>query len=385
MGTLAFAQPETFEQAARSLAECSREGRSVRICGAGTKPWTSPARDGELPLRTGGLNRILAHDPGDMTATLEAGVPLHEAQARFATEDQMLALDPPAGGPENGSACPATIGGIVATGDCGPLAHRYGGPRDLVVGMTVALADGTIARSGGTVIKNVAGYDIAKLFCGGFGTLGLILSINVRLHPQLPSVSATGEASDVAALCAAARELAAMPAELDCLDLAWSAGGGRLLARCAGPQAPARAQRVAEAMAGAGLDATATEPEDEPLWEQQRAAQRSSTAAVLRVAAQPSLLPAVMTAVDSVQGSVVARAALGHAYVTVDPERVGSLREQLPAGAVSVLRDCPASAREQIAEPWDTAPAGALGLMRALKARFDPTGTCNPGTFVGGI
>ncbi|MGH2907679.1 MAG: FAD-binding oxidoreductase, partial [Solirubrobacteraceae bacterium] len=241
-----FAEPETFEQAAQALAEMTRDGHAVRICGAGTKPWTPPRDDGEPPLRSGGLNRILAHVPGDMTATLQAGVTLREAQARFATEDQMLALDPPdagwAGsdspvGPDSpaGPVARATIGGIVATGDCGPLAHRYGGPRDLVVGMTVALADGTIARSGGTVIKNVAGYDIAKLFCGSFGTLGLILSVNVRLHPRLPTVTALGETDDAPRLYAAARALAAMPAELDSLDIGWSPGAGRLLARCAGP------------------------------------------------------------------------------------------------------------------------------------------------------
>jgi glycolate oxidase FAD binding subunit len=103
----------------------------------------------------------------------------------------MLALDPPLGADMR-----ATIGGVVATGDSGPLRHRYGGARDLVIGMTVALGDGTVARSGGKVIKNVAGCDLAKLFCGSFGTLGMILAVNLRLSrlrlrlpqpaPQLP-------------------------------------------------------------------------------------------------------------------------------------------------------------------------------------------------------
>lgn len=399
MGTLSFAEPVTFEQASQALAAVSREGGAVRICGAGTKPWTQPPRDGELPLRTTGLNRIVAYDPGDMTATLEAGVPLREAQARFAAEDQMLMLDPPLAGPDSpdgaggaggaagsgASPAEATIGGIVATGDSGPLAHRYGGPRDLVVGMTVALADGTIARSGGTVIKNVAGYDIAKLFCGGFGTLGLILSVNVRLHPRPPTVSALGEADDADLLCAAARALAALPAELESLDLGWSDGAGRLLARCAGPHAPARAERITEAMVRAGLVQTRTESDDAALWERQRAAQRSADHAVLLVAGPPTATPAVIEAAESVHGTVVARVALGHAYVSVAPERVDALRARLPAGAVSVLRDCPAGARGQIADPWGATPQGPLALMRAIKARFDPTGTCNPGTFVGGI
>ncbi|HLI59585.1 MAG TPA: FAD-binding oxidoreductase [Solirubrobacteraceae bacterium] len=378
MGTLSSVRPETFAEAARVLSEATAEGRAVRICGAGTKPWTPPVRDGGLPLRTSGLNRILAHDPGDMTATLEAGVPLREAQARFAAEDQMLALDPPADG--------ATIGGIVATGDCGPLEHRYGGPRDLVVGMTVALADGTIARSGGTVIKNVAGYDIAKLFCGGFGTLGLILSVNLRLHPRLPTVTALGESDDAARLCAAARALAAMPAELESLDLAWSGGAGRVLARCAGPQAQPRAERLCGAMSGElGLEGARTEADDATLWEAQRAAQRSVDAAVVRVAALPTAAPAVIAAAEAERGTLVARAALGHAYVTLAPDRVSAFRERLPAGAVSVLRDCPPDARARVADPWGATPERSLALMRALKERFDPTGTCNPATFVGGI
>jgi glycolate dehydrogenase FAD-binding subunit len=385
MRTLSFAQPETFEQAAGALAAMTEAGRPARIVGAGTKPWSNVDGDAGMPLRTSGLQRILAHDPGDMTATLEAGVPLREAQVRFAAADQFLALDPPAGGPGGDPDHPATIGGIVATGDCGPLAHRYGGPRDLVVGMTVALADGTIARSGGTVIKNVAGYDVAKLFCGSFGTLGLILSVNVRLHPRLPTHTAVGETEDVSRLCGAARALAAMPAELEALDIAWSDGVGRLLARCAGPQAPARVQRIAEAMSGAGLVGVSTDAEDESLWERQRAGQRSGDRAVLRVAAKPALTAAVIAAVRAADGCVVGRAALGRHYLTVAPERVGALRERLPVGAVSVLQDCPPDARAEIADPWGPPPEGALRLMRALKLQFDPTGTCNPGTFVGGI
>ena len=105
-------------------------------------------------------------------------MPLAEAQARSARAGQMLALDPPLG-----AGAAATIGGVIAANDSGPLRHRYGGVRDLVVGITVVLSDGTIAKSGGKVIKNVAGYDLAKLFAGSFGTLGLIARVAVRLHP----------------------------------------------------------------------------------------------------------------------------------------------------------------------------------------------------------
>ena len=126
---------------------------------------------------------------------------LADAQATFAKAGQMLALDPPDGG--------ATVGGVVATADTGPLRARYGGPRDLVVGMRVALSDGTLAKSGGKVIKNVAGYDVAKLFTGSFGTLGAIVEVSVRLHPLPPeTATATGASSDPDQLASGAAALA---------------------------------------------------------------------------------------------------------------------------------------------------------------------------------
>ena len=152
----------------------------------------------DLEICTGGLDRVLEHNAGDFTAVLQAGVPLAAAQEAFAAAGQMLALDPPlspwgAAGDDaalEAADAGATIGGIVATNDSGPLRHRYGGVRDLVVGVTVVLSDGTVAKAGGKVIKNVAGYDLGKLFAGAFGTLGLIAEVTVRLHPR-PAHTAT--------------------------------------------------------------------------------------------------------------------------------------------------------------------------------------------------
>jgi glycolate oxidase FAD binding subunit len=377
--------PESLQDAAAVLAAASGEGRAVQIRGAATKPWAPPVPSAQEPLdlRTSGLDQILAHDPGDMTATLQAGVPLARAQEQFAQAGQMLALDPPTGA--DGAEGPATIAGILATGDCGPLSHRYGSPRDLVVGATVALSDGTIARSGGTVIKNVAGYDVAKLLCGSFGTLGLILSVNVRLHPRADTMTALGVADDAATLAAAARSIAARPAELEALDVAWEGGRGVLLAQCAGPQAEARAQRIARALTDAGLDEVRSDDDDEPLWARQRAGQRSTDRAVLRIAAPPACLADVLAAAREAGATLVSRAALGHSYATIEPDQIPALRERLPAPAVSTLRDCPAQARGGVDEPWGRTPAAALAVMRAVKARFDPTSTCNPGVFVGGI
>ena len=206
-------------------AELGAADGSVRVIGAATKLRWAPSAQPALELSTTGLDRILEHNAGDLTAVLEAGVPLARAQERFREAGQMLALDPPdAGG--------ATIGGIVATNDSGPLRHRYGAMRDLVVGVTVALSDGTLAKSGGKVIKNVAGYDLAKLFTGSFGTLGLIVRVAVRLHPLPPrTASAVGGSDEPDRLGAAAIELAARPLEADCLDVDWRDGAGRLLVR----------------------------------------------------------------------------------------------------------------------------------------------------------
>jgi glycolate oxidase FAD binding subunit len=327
---------------------------------------------------------VVEHNIGDLTAVLEAGVRLADAQERFAAAGQMLALDPPLAA-AGSTAARATIGGIVATGDSGPLRHRYGGPRDLVLGMTVALSDGTIAQSGGKVIKNVAGYDLPKLFAGSFGTLGLILSVNVRLHP-LPAGTATafGADGDPARLAAAARALAAAPLELDALDISWRAGRGGVLARCCGADPVRRARRAARVLDDAGLREVDVVAEDEALWERQRAGQRSASAALVRVAARPSELADVLRAAESCDGTVVGRAALGVSYVEVDPAAAEPLRAALPAGARAVLADAPAELRAAI-DPWGVGEGPALELMRRVKARFDPAGACNPGLFVGGI
>jgi glycolate dehydrogenase FAD-binding subunit len=142
------------------LAEAMRAAGRVRI--------------GET-LTTDGLDRILEHEAGDLTCIVEAGVRLSTLDAALEPHGQMLALDPP-GDP--------TIGACVAASLSGPRSHRYGTMRDLILGITVVLADGTIASSGGKVVKNVAGYDLAKLFCGSRGRLGLVTRVALRLHPR---------------------------------------------------------------------------------------------------------------------------------------------------------------------------------------------------------
>ena len=383
--TILEARPASFQAAATMLARAAADGQAVRLRGGGTKlGWGVPRVEPAIDLCTARIASVVEHNIGDLTAVLEAGVRFADAQAQFAGAGQMLALDPPLASPGSRAAA-ATIGGIVATGDSGPLRHRYGAPRDLVLGMTVALSDGTIAQSGGKVIKNVAGYDLAKLFSGSFGTLGLILSVNVRLHP-LPAGTATafGAVGDPDRLAAAARALASAPLELDALDIAWRGGRGGVLARCSGADPVRRAERTAALLGDAGLDEVDVTADDAALWERQRSGQRSRDRAVVRVSAPPSALADILRAAESLGAGVVGRAALGVSYVEIEPAAIGELRSALPAGAGAVVQDAPAEVRSSL-DPWGTREGPAVELMRSVKARFDPAGACNPGLFVGGI
>ena len=156
----------SLEEASALLAGAHAHGRALRI--------------GD-DLTTEGLDRVLEHEAGDLTCTVEAGIRLSALAAVLAPHGQRLALDPP-GDP--------TVGACLAASLSGPLRHRFGGPRDLVLGVTLVLADGTVASAGGKVVKNVAGYDLGKLVCGSRGTLALIARVSLRLHP-LPAAART--------------------------------------------------------------------------------------------------------------------------------------------------------------------------------------------------
>lgn len=359
----------TVEEAAEAL----RSGGTVRPRGGGTKLGWGGRDDAAEELDTRGLDRVLEHNEGDFTAILEAGVPLAEAQARFAAAGQMLALDPPLG-----AASGATVGGVVATNDSGPLRHRYGGVRDLVVGITVVLSDGTVAKSGGKVIKNVAGYDLAKLFAGSFGTLGLIVRLAVRLHPA-PAATATvvGTSQDPDRLAAAALALAKLPLEADCLDVAWADGAGRVLVRFGGAAAAEQARAAAGRVPG--LEAVEVEEDDEDLWAAVRAAQRSADGVVVKVSGRPTDLPRVLRAAGS--GTVSSRAALGLSWVALPAGAdVAALRAAVAPRACTVL-----DGADRVADPWPAVDPGALAVMERIKARFDPARAFRPGAFVGGI
>lgn len=342
-------RPTTVQEAA-TLLKAQRE--PIRPIGGGTKPWIA-SRD-EAVLETGGLDRLLEHNVGDFTAVLEAGVPFAEAQAAFASHGQRLAWDPPdLGG--------ATVGGIVATADSGPLRHRYGGVRDLVIGINVVLSDGTIAKAGGKVIKNVAGYDVAKLFAGSMGTLGLIGSVSVRLHP-LPEQTATVviEHRNPDQLLEHVLQLARRPLEADKFDVTWAGGHGRILLEFSGASALDQAGRVGEVR--------------DVNWDDVRALQRGEV--VLKVSGRTTDLPKVIRAAVDHGGTVVSRAVLGLSWIALqNAEGVAAIREALAPRHCTVLdgaQDVPEAVPGQV-------------VMERLKARFDPARIFRPGVFVGGI
>ncbi len=359
--------------AALELARASAEGRAVRPIGGATKlAWGAGGEGEPLPVARGELRELNA---GDLTAVVDAGVTLSELNAAAAAHGLMLALDPPLG-----PGARATLGGIVATNDSGPLRHRYGSARDLVVGITVALADGTVAKAGGKVIKNVAGYDLAKLFTGSYGTLGVILDLSVRLHPIPPATAtAVARGADPARVAAAASELSHAQIELQSLDVRWQDGDGALLARFGGaaPAAPARA--AAEAMERHGLGAAVVEADGE-LWEEQRAAQRSEAGTVVRVSGLQSQLADVLEAARRLNARVVGRAGLGLSWITLDERAAEGLTElrRALAPAPCVVLDAPADVRRAV-DVWGPQDDGALALMRRVKERFDPAGVCAPG------
>jgi glycolate dehydrogenase FAD-binding subunit len=264
----------SLDEAAEYLAAARADGRHVRI--------------GE-DLTTDGLARILEHEPGDLTCTVEAGIRLSVLQQQLARQGQRLSLDPP-GDP--------TIGACLAANLSGPLRHRFGAPRDLVLGVTLVLADGTIASAGGKVVKNVAGYDLGKLVCGSEGTLALIGRVSLRLHP-LPAVTKTlvVETDDTPGVAASLLRSQLQPTSLDVLH------PGRVAVLFEGGQAAVGRQLDRAAALVGGAESSAD------VWDEARAAQAAARG---RLTFPPGALAATLDRLDT----AVARPAVGVAYVS---------------------------------------------------------------------
>ena len=208
-----LARPGSVEEASQVLRAAAEDGLAVAFAGGASKLGLgNPPERADLLVSTGRLDQVLEHAAGDLVVRAQAGVRLADLQAALAPAGQWLALDPPE--PR------ATVGGVVAANASGPRRLRYGTVRDLIIGITVVLADGTVAHAGGKVVKNVAGYDLAKLFCGSLGTLGMVAEVIFRLHP-LPAAAAvvTLEVEEPAQAGRAVQRLLRSPLEPSAVEL----------------------------------------------------------------------------------------------------------------------------------------------------------------------
>ncbi len=384
------ASPATTDEVGEVMRVAAEYSLRVVARGSGGKlDWGAPPRSVDLVLDTTRLRGVVEHAAGDLVAIVRAGTPLYALAAAVSPYRQRLALDDPVGG--------GTVGGAVATNASGPLRLRYGTPRDLLIGITVVRADGVVAHSGGKVVKNVAGYDLGKLFTGSYGTLGIITEAVFRLHP-LP-VAQVFVQREVASPAEAERLVRAVahsqvgPAAVE-LDWPSTAGPGTLALLVEGHPAALQAR-----MRGAGqlLEPDAAASVEPPVWWGRHPAGPSEI--TLKITYPTAELATVLHALNTTaasyglhpasRGSV----ASGVLYVGlgrgIDPgaagEFVGDLRAALAAheGSVVVLR-APAAIAGAV-DMWGPVPEPALALMRRVKDQFDPEHRCAPGRFVGGI
>src|SRR5215213_2423964 len=236
------AAPGSVEETSELLKFAADEGLAISPRGGGTKvSLGNPPRELDLVLSTARMDDVIEHVPGDQVVRVQAGIKLQDLQERLAGSDQMLGIDPP----ETRSG--ATVGGVVAANSSGPRRHRYGTIRDLIIGITVVLSDGTVAKAGGKVVKNVAGYDLSKLFTGSLGTLGIIATANFRLHPKpeaawtvVVELASTEEAGE------AARAITRSQIVASALELHWSEEAKLLAVLIEGvrPSVEAQAERA---------------------------------------------------------------------------------------------------------------------------------------------
>lgn len=414
----AVARPTSAEGVAAVLREATAQGLATVARGAGTAlDWGAPPERADLILDTTGLDRLVEHGAGDLVVVAEAGLPVAALLETVRGAAQELVVDLPPERLAGGS----TVGGLLSTGASGPRRLQRGGVRDLVLGATVVLADGTRASSGGKVVKNVAGYDLAKLLTGAYGTLGIVVRAAFRLHPARPDrafVVGSGPLADVAARArdVVASQLAPAAVEIDrpagsdvaevavLLEGTGDAVGQRADAAAAllGGRVQAEPPRWWAALPG---DSTGGVPRVEPV---ETGVSTGSTsdgstsdgvetggATLAKATATLTGVAGLLTAARDAEQRYDVRIALRgtaagvlHAVVTGTPEAtalaVGHLRAAAPSpreGTVTVLR----ASREVRAALDAWGPVGGLDLMRAIKRQLDPGRNLAPGRFVGGI
>jgi glycolate oxidase FAD binding subunit len=398
--------PGSVDEAAAVIGLAAEAGRPVAPWGGGTAASVGmPVSRTGLVLGLRRLSRLLEHEPGDLTATVEAGMTVEAFQTALRGRGQWMSLDP-------ADAPLATIGGVLATNASGPRRHLYGTARDLLIGVTVVTADGVIVRGGGKVVKNVAGYDLPKLFVGSFGTLGVIVEATVKLRPLPDHERLLGiRFEQLKEAGAAVRSVMAsdlIPNVIELLDgtaaAQFAAHGPTLVVGFDGlrEQVDWQCAELARLAGACGGQEAQALPAD--TWSRLEPAARAAfpvAAAVMAFAVLPSQVAELME-----QGAGVARArALGSAWaahagigvvraavasdvVPKEPASIAAVLTEWRAmaragGGHATLEWAPLALKSQV-PVWDD-PGAAGRVMERIKAQLDPRNILNPGRFVAGI
>ena len=379
------AEPGNVEEAAAILSRCSQAGITVAPRGGGSKlGWGNAPRPANLIFSLKRLNRVLEHPHSDLTATVEAGCTVQDFQQTLAIHGQRLASD--ALWPKL-----ATIGGMLATNDSGSLRVRFGALRDLIIGATIVLADGTIAKSGGKVVKNVAGYDLQKLMTGSFGTLGIITQATFRLYP-LPKATRSFSITFGDAESANRLALTLLDSQLVYTGIQFRNQGEQFHVdvRLEGTEQGLDAQVCQLRMQSSSFQSA-----DDTVW-QAREELFAGQSLVLKINVLPSQLAwscnlIISTcAAHEILWSYVAQA-FGIGFLKLAASNEANLQRAIQSLRIAVeskqgslvLLHSPLPLRSKI-DSWGISP-DSLALMRRVKERFDPAGILNPGRFVGGI
>jgi glycolate oxidase FAD binding subunit len=368
------------------LKWCTDGKHPVVIRGGGTHlAWgRRPSRVGVIASARR-LDRITRYEPGDLTVTAEAGLAIAALNAELATHRQWLPLD--------ASTDAATIGGAIATNDSGPLRHRYGTPRDQVIGVRLATADGRLASAGGQVVKNVAGYDLSKLVAGSFGSLAAIISATFKLAP-IPAAFTTLVVSfgDASALAAAVASVSASQLDPVCLEAEVSFGstsGYRLVVRFGGtPRSNADQASAAAALAApeSGAGRQFEGDDDASFWRDWAARRGSSSGVTVRASWLPAQLVQVLTILEAAHRSFgvsidfAGRVAVGSGTIRLDGDTgaqaavIEHLRSAVALGHVVITR-CGPDLKAR-ADVWGPATSAAA-LTTALRNALDPSSVLN--------
>lgn len=385
--------PASIEEAAAAVAECARDRRAIAFVGGGTDLGIgSPPRSLDTVLGTSRLTRVIEHAPSDQIVVAEAGIPLDELSRTLAAHGQRLALDPPLPGR-------ATVGGVVAANAFGPLRTRFGGPRDLIIGITVVRADGTVARGGGKVVKNVAGFDLPRMMVGSLGSLGLVATASFRLHP-LPETTETLlfrrlSTAAVLALSSRLREHQLEPSAVTALG---AGGWWDVTVVFQGFPAGVASQRdqLKELARTSGESCDLLSPAEAQAARARHDEIRTTPPFRLKVAAPlasfgaPLSVPALVEAAFEDPAAVwyptlgIEFASGRPAAETVVVAAIGSVRAAVaPLRGSLVVQAAPLPLLGRI-DPWGDS-GSAFGLLRSLKERLDPDGCLSPGRFAGGL